>query len=281
VSSERADRYLESARYDFHIHSHCSDGARSPAELLDLAARRGVQGISITDHDTVDAYAHLPAPAVPGAPRVLPAIEISAVSRGIELHILAYFPGGLPEGLHRLADRLLSKREERIREGLARLVKEKGIRLAWEDVRAESRGRAISRGHLAQALVRRKYIPSIAAAFPNLLGPEMVLPPDGEAREMVEEVLRLGGIPVLAHPSLANLTSFLDELVAAGLRGIELHTPRRRPADRERIEALAKGRGLLVTGGSDWHGHEEGKSLGDFTVGRAEVGEFLAAIGWD
>ncbi len=269
------------AQFDFHIHSHCSDGARSPAELLALAARQGIQGISITDHDTVDAYALLPQAVEPGHPMVLPAIEISAASGGVELHILGYFPRGLPAGIHHLADRLLLKREARIRDGLARLATERGIRLAWEEVRAESCGRAISRGHLAQALVRRKYVPTISAAFPSLLGPEMVLPPDIDSREMVAEILRFGGIPVLAHPSLANLTSFLDELAEAGLRGIELHTPRRRPAERERMEGLVNGRGLLITGGSDWHGHEEGRSLGDFTVGRADVGEFLTAIGWD
>jgi predicted metal-dependent phosphoesterase TrpH len=41
--------------FDFHLHTRSSDGLHAPAEVLRMAEEAGLRGISITDHDTVDA----------------------------------------------------------------------------------------------------------------------------------------------------------------------------------------------------------------------------------
>ena len=264
-------------RFDFHLHTAFSDGARSPQEALDAARKAGLAGISFTDHDTADAYAGLMADPGDG-PRILPGIEVSASRDGVEMHILGYFPGGIPEGLQNLVDRLLTERMDRIQDGVNRLG-EKGIALSWAEVLAEAGGRVVSRGHLAQVLVKKHYIPHIYAAFPGLLGPETVRPPGVDAREVVREILRLGGIPIWAHPIVDHVGPFLEGLVEAGLVGVEAYTPRRRPAEMKRLLTGIAGRSLILTGGSDWHGQEK-EPLGRFTVGDREVGDFLREIGW-
>lgn len=266
-------------RFDFHVHTRSSDGARSAGEVMALAAQAGLAGVSITDHDTADAYRELPGPGRSGLPRLLPGIEVSASLDAVEIHILGYFPDGLPERLAGLVDGLIQKRKERIREGVERLA-ERGIRIEWQDVLAEAAGRVISRGHVAQALVKKRLLPNIYAAFPHLLGPETVRPPDVDAREVVGQVARLGGLSVWAHPTVQQIERFLDELVEAGISGVEIHTPRRRSSERRKVEERVAGRNLLVSGGSDWHGHGDREPLGQFTVDRSEVGEFLQAIGW-
>jgi predicted metal-dependent phosphoesterase TrpH len=271
---------MNAERFDFHLHTSCSDGALAPSAVLAEAARAGLAGVSITDHDTADAYRELEAGAKrAGLPRVLPGIEVSAACDGTEIHILGYFPGGFPDGLGAMVERLLEEREERIREGILRLAT-KGMVLDWQDVMAEAAGRVVSRGHMAQALVKKRLLPNIYAAFPDILGPETVRVPRAEGREVVSQISRLGGVAVWAHPSPQLLDRFLAWLIEAGLAGVEILTPRRRSSERRKVEERIAGRGLLVSGGSDWHGHDVRQPLGRFTVGRSEVGGFLERIGW-
>jgi 3',5'-nucleoside bisphosphate phosphatase len=264
-------------RFDFHIHTSASDGALSPGQAGALAAGSGLAGISYTDHDTVAAYADLPGGPEGQRPKVLPGIEVSASVDGIEIHLLGYFPTGIPEGLAPLVRTLLEDRSARIREGLRKLA-ERGIDIGWTEMTAQAAGGVMSRGHLAQILVRKGYVKNVNKAFPSLLGPDVVRPPAVDGREIVKEILRLGGIPVWAHPMVDHL-GFLDGLRDAGLAGFELHTAWRRSTETRKLRRKISGTGLLITGGSDWHGFNEEK-LGDWSVGREEVADFLRTIGW-
>ena len=103
-------------RFDFHLHTRCSDGAKPPLEVLALGARAGLAGVSITDHDTADAYQEIGSAARTWpALRILPGIEVSATCEGVEVHILGYFPQGFPSGALLMAERLLGERGERMR----------------------------------------------------------------------------------------------------------------------------------------------------------------------
>jgi 3',5'-nucleoside bisphosphate phosphatase len=264
-------------RFDFHIHTRASDGTLSPREVGAVAARSGLAGISYTDHDTVAAYPDLPVGMGQASPKVLPGIEVSASIDGTEIHILGYFPGGFPAGLEPMVRTLLEDRARRIREGLRNLV-ERGVDIGWAELAAEAAGGVMSRGHLAQILVRKGYVKNVCKAFPSLLGPDVIRPPSADGREVVKEVLRLGGIPVWAHPMVDHM-GFLDGLREAGLAGFELHTAWRRATETRKLRRKISGSGLLVTGGSDWHGLIEEK-LGAWSVGREEVTDFLRTIGW-
>ncbi|MBI4603806.1 MAG: PHP domain-containing protein [Planctomycetes bacterium] len=265
--------------FDFHIHTCCSDGTASPAEVLRLAAAAGLEGVSITDHDTLDAYAALEeAPAAASLPWVLPGVEISASLAGEEVHFLGYFPDGIPEGARPYVEDVLRRRRGRIARGIARL-RERGFDVSLSDLEALSSGRVLARSHMAEVLVRKRYFGRRHAAYAEVLGPEVVPLPDPEAQDVVGELRRLGGIPVWAHPPPRLFEARAGELRELGLAGAEVLVPRRRASERQRMLALARDLGLLVTGGSDFHGGDGGVALGVFRVAAAQVGDLLARIG--
>jgi predicted metal-dependent phosphoesterase TrpH len=175
-------------------------------------------------------------------------------------------------------EEVLTRRRSRIADGIVKL-REKGIDVTWEDCARLATGRVISRSHLARVLHAKRYIGRVHRAYDGLLGPDVVPLPYLLAGDAVRETRRLGGISVWAHPGAAQYAEHIDALVAAGLAGVEVHIPRRRPAERRRLAADARSRGLLVTGGSDWHDTPAGPELGRFRVGEDSLAEFLRAAG--
>lgn len=270
--------------FDFHIHTRASDGAHEPLEVLRRAAAAGIDGISITDHDTIDAYDSLP--QGPLAPRVLPGVELSTRLGENEAHILGYFPAGIPGAAREYVEGLLSQRRGRISEGVDKL-RERGLDISWSDCERQATGRVVSRSHLALALVEKRYIGRAHRAYPDFAGPKVVPLPGEPAESAIRRLRELGAVPVWAHPSAEQIEAHLDRLVEAGLEGVEVHIPRRPPPQRRALAEAVRARGLLVTGGSDWHGHPCGKGaarprleLGRFRVGEESVGELLERIGW-
>jgi predicted metal-dependent phosphoesterase TrpH len=273
-----ADGRQAQRAFDFHTHTRASDGASSPAELLGLAREAGLEGISITDHDTLDAYEEMSGGSSASGPWVLHGVELSTRHAGEELHVIGYFPDGIGAALRSYVEVVISERRARIAEGLERL-RERGIELTLDDCARFVSGRIVSRNHVAQALVDKRYVSRAHHAYGDLLGPKTMPLPRLEALDAVGDIDRLGGISVWAHPSAEQSSGHLGAFLAAGLRGIEVVIPRRSPRERDALAAEARSRGLLVTGGSDWHGHRGSPALGKFRVFEDSVGPFLAAIG--
>ncbi len=261
--------------FDFHIHTQASDGNHSVERVLHLAAEAGLEGISITDHDTVDAYAEARAP---GLPWILPGVELSTRLDGGEAHILGYFPCGITPEISAYVERILVRRRERMADGIVKL-REKGIDIAWDECARLATGRVLLRSHLAEALAAKRYVGRAHRAYERLLGPDVVPLPDEEAAGAVREIGRLGGISVWAHPSRASVEKHLGVLRSAGLAGVEVFIPRRTPSERRDLAGKVRAAGLLVTGGSDWHGRAAGPGLRQFRGGGGGVGELLRRIG--
>ncbi len=80
------------ATIDLHLHTLASDGRLTPTELVQLVAERGLETVSITDHDSTEglAEAYEAAKEFPSL-RIIPGIELSADIPGDEVHILGYF----------------------------------------------------------------------------------------------------------------------------------------------------------------------------------------------
>jgi hypothetical protein len=162
---------------------------------------------------------------------------------------------------------------------LGRLA-ESGVRVPFESV-VEAAGPervALSRPHLARALVAEGYVTTVPEAFDRLIGddhpaflPTSLLSPE----EAVQLVLEAGGLPVWAHPPEDRVEGLLPRLVQSGLRGLEVYRPRHNPLYTLRLEGLCKAWKLLSSGGSDWHGPDRGVELGDFFVTSEEVADLL------
>lgn len=255
---------------DLHCHSTASDGTRSPAEVATLAAARGLEVLSLTDHDTLAGVAEAKE-AAPASLRIVPGVEISTQHNGRGVHLLAWFRDDRADdpGLHRhLAERVDGRRRrfDRITERLAAA----GAPIDAQAVLDEADGQSITRAHVARALLRAGHIGAFQEAFDRFIGPgkPAFVPNDPWATaDAVRFVAAHGGISSIAHPGIDGITRpEVEELARAGLSGVEAHHPRHVRQTRRRFRKMARELGLLVTGGSDWHGHPTATLLGP-TVG--------------
>ena len=239
--------------------------------------------MALADHDTIAGVG--PAlEAARGLPlHIIPAVEMSSTVSGTDIHVLGYFVDIESEAFTRHTQRNLERRDARMTGMVERLARQ-GVRITSEQLE-EQRGSgkvAFSRPHLARALVKAGHVANIHQAFGQLIGNNCAayLPTEVATPEQVTEViLDAGGIPVWAHPPAKLFHQLLPRLVNAGLRGLEVYRAARRSAGVAVLEAAARKDGLVVTGGSDWHGPEGGSQLGSFFVTGDEVADFLAAGG--
>ncbi|MGD2047662.1 MAG: PHP domain-containing protein [Gemmatimonadota bacterium] len=270
-------------RLDLHIHSTASDGSWSPEAVVRGAAKGGLDVIALTDHDTIAGYAAASATGREIDVQVIPGVEVSSTHDGRDVHILGYFVNPESPRLLEYTGRASRRRVERMREMLARLA-EQGIEIAFDAVE-EAAGPdrvVIGRPHLAKALIAAGHASSIPDAFNRLIGddcaafvPTHLLTPS----DAVELIAGSGGVSVWAHPPGDLVDELLPGLLKAGLRGLEVYRPRHGRATVLRYEGICRTSGLLMSGGSDWHTPEAGKSLGDFFVTGEEVGKLLTVGG--
>lgn len=267
---------------DLHLHSTVSDGTLAPAGVVEAALAAGLDVISLTDHDSTAGVGPALEARRGRSLEIIPGLELSASWEANEVHILGYFVDPAHPDLVRHANWAGERRESRMREMVHRL-QDQGIGVSYEDVEAlaGAERESLARPHLARALAAGGHVASPAEAFDRYIGnehPAYVPTRLLEAEEAVTLVLRAGGIPVWAHPYTFHLDGLLPRLVRAGLRGLEVYRPRTPPARIQLLEGYARSAGLLVTGGSDWHG-PEGGPLGEFRVSSGEVERFLEAGG--
>lgn len=242
---------------DLHLHTTASDGKLTPSELVGEAARKGLKIIAITDHDSTEGLAEAfeEARKFPEL-KIIPGIELSTDIPKGEIHLLGYYISYWDQALQaKLAEFRDARfnRGKRMVEKLANL----GIYIKWERVLELAQG-AVGRPHVAQAMVEAGYVSSAQEAFERYIGrngPAYAERPKMTPPEAVELVRKMGGLPVLAHPSdIENLEGVLDELQKAGLVGMEAYYQGYPPELVAHLAITAEKRGLIPCGGSDYHG---------------------------
>jgi 3',5'-nucleoside bisphosphate phosphatase len=254
---------------DLHLHSTASDGRRSPAEVVEAAIAGALDVIALTDHDTVAGFDDALKAARGRSIDVIPGIEVSSSEHGSELHILGYFIDPASPGMRRHAERAGTGRAARL-EAMVERLRLQGVEVSFDAVleQAGDDVASLGRPHLARELERVGYVDSLPEAFDRFIGnghpayiPTDLLDP-GEAISLIRES---GGVAVWAHPPMSGFEERLGELVKLGLQGVEVYRPRNSPRWVRKLLRAAAASGLLVSGGSDWHGPDDGV-LGDFHV---------------
>jgi len=250
-------------RAELHAHTNASDGQYAPAELVALALEQNLDLLAITDHDTTAGIA--PARlAANGRLIILPGIELSAEDAGEDTHMLGYdFDPGDAELQTALAD-FRARRDARAREMVERL-NALGVPVRWERVEALAAGGAVGRPHVARAMVEAGAVESVREAFDQYLhhgGPAYVARQRLSPEEAIALIHRAGGAAVLAHPGLlADWRAMIERLVPAGLDGVEVAHPKNDADVRLELRGLAARYGLIMTGGSDFHGRAVSDAL--------------------
>jgi predicted metal-dependent phosphoesterase TrpH len=249
---------------DLHMHTTASDGRLAPADLVVRAATAGLTTISVTDHDTVAAIAETTAAAAAAGIRVVPGIEITAVEDNRDVHVLGYFFDPLSE---RLAAFLVSQRERRVTR-----VREIAARLAAANLfidvdrllksAAERPGSSVGRPQIAREMVRSGLVGSVQEAFELWLasGRPAFVPRIGpDAATVVDTIHDAGGLASFAHPGVTNRNDLIAPLAERGLDAIEVYHSDHTQEDTTAYRRVAARLGLLVTGGSDFHGEDPAK----------------------
>lgn len=247
-------------RIDLHVHTTASDGTLTPAETVAHAAAHGLTAIAITDHDSVEGVAEAlaAADALESAPLVIPGVELSAVHDDRDVHVLGYFVDHTDQAFLTHLEDLRGARLRRARRIVSALT-EAGYVIDLPHVLALSSGGAVGRSHVARALVEQGMVADVTDAFSRLLGRgrPFYVPKDVRTpAEAVTLVRDAGGVPVLAHPGVTGCEHLAADLVSAGLAGIEAYHSEHDDETSRRCVTLAARLGLIVTGGSDFHGPE-------------------------
>jgi 3',5'-nucleoside bisphosphate phosphatase len=255
-------------RADIHCHSTCSDGSDEPMDLLKIAKKASLQGLSITDHDTAAAYSpEFFSMAKDLNLRILTGAEISSELEGIPVHILAYgFDLSSPIFIEFLQE-IHKRRIERNREILKKL-KNKNMPLQEEELSA-IKTKTLGRPHIAALLVKKGYARSIADAFERYLkeGAPCYAPGFKYTPQEVIDQIRLGkGKAVLAHPHLYKKKAYLKKILNCSFDGIECYYGNLPKEQEMPWVNLAKERGWIATGGSDYHGAHRNIALGSSWV---------------
>lgn len=257
---------------NMHIHTKCSDGGFSPKFIIDKAVQNNIDIISITDHDTVEAYSHVPQKHT--NIRLLPGIEFSSTLDGTDVHILGYGIDVHNKSLLEILRWMKEGRKNRALKMLSKLMS-LGIDVPFENVLAYAGDmKLIVRPHIAAALVAGKHCRTKQEAFEKYIGndgPAFVAKPILSSKEVIKYIHDAGGIAVVAHPGKLKKPDYLYDLVNFGLDGVEVwHPDHNAPLVNEFTEFTAKN-GLLKTGGSDFHGEEDVHNY----FGSVPVSEFV------
>ena len=254
---------METAYIDLHLHSTCSDGFLSPEEVVGLAQKAGLHAVALADHDNIDGIDRaIDAGAVAGI-EVIPAVELS--SQWLEytdMHLLGYgFDYQDPYLIRALVEfqEFRTTRNQQIVERVnQKLVEEKRQPIDPAAVRKLAGG-TIGRPHIALALRQAGYVKNNDEAFSRYLVPCNVQKHYFPADAAIKLIHGSGGIVVLAHPPYVTrdrhkLKKLVAELVGLGLDGIEAYNNGSNLEDTDWLVKLARQHGLVVTGGSDFHG---------------------------
>jgi predicted metal-dependent phosphoesterase TrpH len=251
-------------RINLHLHTNVSDGALTPSRLLKRSLEIGLDLISITDHDTADAYRQLPETTHPL--KIIPGMEISSQHQGHDVHILAYGYDSRDKALNEMTEMYLQGRRTRAIKMIS-LLAEMGMHITLEDVVAVAGSRElIVRPHIAQILVNRGYCQNKNEAFDKYIGnfkPAYVPKPEVSVSEAISVIHGAGGLAVIAHPGKLAKSSFLDDFLPMGIDGLEVWHPDHYQWEIENFINIAQKNGLYMTGGSDFHGEQDKHNLFD------------------
>ncbi len=250
-------------KVDLHSHTLASDGALSPRDLVRKAVEHGVSVLAITDHDSTEGIAEARAEASrrPGF-TLVPGLEINCNVEGAEIHVLGYLVDLEAPWFQEFLGEQRAARTERVHRLAARLA-ELGMPIDAGEVLALAGEAAPGRPHVAQAMVRRGYVKSVREAFDKYLrsdGPANVPRHRLTPTEAIGVIRRAHGVPVLAHPGLADRDAMIPALVDAGLQGIETYYAEHSTEQVRHYLDLCRRFDLVATGGSDYHGPHTGRT---------------------
>lgn len=244
-------------RADLHCHTTCSDGTMAPADLVRHAKEVGLSGLSITDHDTLDAYATAIPVAKEVGIRLGAGIELSCAFKGKNVHLLGYDFSLHSPVMGAFCTKHSLRRKERNRRILEKLKSMKIVITEEELQKANPHASVLGRPHIAKVMIEKGVVRAFKDAFDHFIGDGKPCYDPGEpfsAEETIEVIHQSGGKAFLAHPHLLESARLTRELLTLDFEGIECYYGTFLPSQEKKWIKVAQEKKWLVSGGSDFHG---------------------------
>jgi len=243
--------------------------ARASADELDI--------IAIADHDAIGGIDEASKEARARGLTLIPAIEFSCNLEGRDVHIIGYLTDCHNHTLLKWVSDFQQARRQRLKKMVA-ILQSLRISIDLQEIEGDRQAESIGRPHVAQAMVRKGYVHTANEAYdrylrkgaPAFVPKKMVLP-----WEVIDLINTCGGISVWTHPERKTFSSYIELLCSHGLHGVEAFNPKLKLVDTDRLLQATRKYHLLVTGGSDWHGLESDKPLGNFSIDSEEIKPFF------
>ena len=275
-------------RVDLHIHTTASDGTDSPAAVVRKYRERGIETVSITDHDTVVGIDEARA-SLPDGMRLINGVEFSSLvlgADGFRCHILGYGIDTESEAIRFALKEGPRKRREKLYGRLDYIKNGFGISFSAEELSELESLNAVSKLHIAKLLVKHGHAETSGGAIDRYMGKKA---PDDriDAALAIESIIAAGGVPVYAHPiggereerlCAAELYRRAEILHGMGVIGLEAYYSRYTATDRAPILDTAKRLSMLVSGGSDYHGENKTVPLGCLDADGLEIPESCITV---
>lgn len=250
----------ESAQFvDLQVHSTASDGALSPAKVVEAARDANLYAIALTDHDTVDGLPEAITAGVEFGVRIIAGVELSAHFDDDELHLLGLYLSN-QEAMRSALIELQAGRVERAVK-IVEVLNRHSIPVTMESVLAEADKGAVGRPHIARAMVAGGWVRDFRDAFDRWIGfgrPAYMAKDRFDVADAIALVHQAGGLAVWAHPGDSATHTRILRLADMGLDSVEVLHPSHPPSLAQRLFDNTVKAGLLPSGGSDWHGTHDG-----------------------
>lgn len=254
---------VKSGNFDLHLHTTASDGTYSPFEVVKMAYEKRLTTISITDHDTLAGIKEAMVAGLHFGINVIPGIELTTKYNEKTVDILGYGIQ-LDNELKIVLDKIVLDRKTRAIQIIEKFTS-LGMNITIEDVKKYAKGDIIGRPHIARAIVEKGYVKSIQEVFDDYLAngkPCNVEKYNLSLKKGIELLQHAGGKAVLAHPKLIQDDQLVHEMLQLPFDGIEVWHRKHLPEDIRRYKQIAYEKGLIMTGGSDFHIDDD--NLGQF-----------------
>ena len=261
---------------DLHTHTNYSDGSLTPVQLIDLSYESGINIISITDHDNVNALKHAIKRGKEKGVQVIPGVELSADLNEREVHILGYFIDYTNQKFLHFLLELRKNRIIRIKKIIEKL-NELGCNINYNSFKGSTSSEiTIGRPHIAMKLYKDGFVSSYFDAFVKYLAddkPAYVKKPNPDVKEVIKLISELGGLSFIAHPGKTLREDIMKDLILNGIDGIETIHPSHSEEDTEFFNSIASENFLLTSGGSDFHGglKNDQRNFGKYFVSINEI----------
>ncbi len=245
--------------FDFHIHSKYSDGEYDVETIINKLNENNITNFAITDHDNVESVDYLRERNLNN----ISGVEMSSRYNNLNMHILGYYIDGDLDELKKLCNRVSELRKARLYEHVSKLEKEYNLQFDELDLmNLTKKYSTLGRPHIGKLLIKYGYVSSMEEAFKKyLFNVHSSIFYRMDAKLVIDAIHKAGGIAILAHPKKIedkyniDIEDFLPDLVEIGIDGIEIYNSLHYNEDSKRYKEIATKYNLLISGGSDYHGH--------------------------